>query len=123
MDERRKFARLSADVEVVWKKRIQPPGSAFETKNTTRNISAGGICLIVYEKVNENDILELEIRLPTGNAIRALGKAVWVSEYEIVGEATGNSYDIGVEFIDIADDEREEINKFVFRGIQRLRHP
>ena len=117
---RRKFLRLNADVEVSWKKANRPATGLSGTVNNTRNISAGGICLCVYEEIQESETLELQIKLPTGKIIETKGLAVWINEYEIIGEDR-SSYDVGIEFLDISDTDREEINKFVFHGIQRTR--
>jgi c-di-GMP-binding flagellar brake protein YcgR len=114
MKEKREFARLDLNVKVDWKRTLvtSEPGQEFSDK--TKNISAGGLCLVVYEKLDIGEILEIEMVLPSKETIRAEGKVVWISEYEIEGEEEETIYDIGVQFVKISDKEREEISKFVF---------
>lgn len=116
MDERRKFVRLNFDVDVAWKK-IPPLDSSNPHRNSAKNISEGGICLITNEPVAVGDTLDLVIKLPAQNVINAQGKVVWASEFEVIGATREKKYDAGVEFIQIRENEQEEIKKFVLRHL------
>jgi c-di-GMP-binding flagellar brake protein YcgR len=111
-DERRKFVRLDLNTMVEWEKLDSAePSGEFVSKN----ISSGGICLIVNDTINIGDKLKLKISLPTLKKINSNGKVVWVEDFEIVGERREKRYEAGIEFFGISDEDREEINKFVFR--------
>ena len=111
MEERRKFVRLNIDVEVKWEK---ISGAPLDNINVTKNISGGGICLIVYEELRVGEELSLEIKLPTKELIAAKGKVLWISEFQIISEECKKRYDTGIEFLDICNEDREKIEKFVF---------
>ncbi len=111
MEEKRKFIRLDVNVGVKWKKIKE----ASLTADIAKNISEGGICLIANEKVAIGDLLDLEIELPTGKKITSKGKVAWVNEFEIIiGKMQMKRYDVGAEFLGISDEDREEIEKFIF---------
>ncbi len=115
MKERRKFVRLNTNVDVKWAKITDEKESLLGDLSVTKNISGGGICLTVYGgNITESDFLYLEIELPTKRIIKTKGKVVWVGEFEIIGGRYEKRYDVGVEFLEIKDEDIEEINKFVF---------
>ena len=58
--ERRRFPRLDASVGIEYSILGKAP---LKETAFTKNISAGGICLIVYEKIEVNTILSLRINL------------------------------------------------------------
>lgn len=114
MIERRKFKRLDVSkIEVSWKKESNPSSVAY-----TKNISAGGICLMsnAADSLKEGDFLSLEFKLPTGKKVLVKGRVVWSEDYEIVGQEN-KSKEAGVEFVDISDEAKEHISKFIFSAI------
>jgi len=114
MKDKREFARLDLNVKVDWKRTSATSEPGQEFSDETKNISAGGLCLVVYEKLDVGEILQIEMELPSKEIINAEGKIVWISEYEIEGEEEEKIYDIGVQFVKISEQEKEEISKFVF---------
>lgn len=79
----------------------------------TKNISEGGICLIVYDKVDIGHTLRLKIELPTKKVVESKGKVVWVKEFEIIGKSNEKRYDIGVEFSEVNPQDRDEMKNFI----------
>jgi len=114
VQERRRFVRLTTNVRVKWKKIIDTYEDIAEHINDTKNISGGGICLMVDERLGVGDRLYLEIELPTKKIIYSKGRVVWIKEYEIIGQPHKKSYDTGIEFLEIGDKDREDIKKFIF---------
>ena len=111
MQEKRQFVRLDITVNVKWSKDLTP----LEKSDKSRNISGGGICLMTEEKgLAVGDRLNMEFELPTKKIIEAKGKVVWVEKFEIMNREYGQKCDAGIEFMDIADKDREDIKKFVF---------
>ncbi|MCX7661427.1 MAG: PilZ domain-containing protein, partial [Candidatus Omnitrophica bacterium] len=79
------------------------------------NISKGGICFITYEELLPGNLLKLEIYLPgEKNPIRAFGRVAWSKRFTIASEKDywGDRYDVGVEFIEINDSDREKIENY-----------
>jgi len=107
--ERRKFVRLNINVEINYS--IIPHEEQQETG--TKNISAGGICMVSDKPLSIGDTLQLEIKLPEDPpSIQVKGKAVWVKQF--IATEKHESFDIGVEFINISEENRKRINKYVF---------
>ena len=109
--ERRRFPRLitSADVEytILEKKALQ------EKDTVSKNISAGGICLIAYEKVGLGSLLDLKIRLEDINeTLEVKGRVVWSSYFTFDADKK-DRYDLGIEFIEINESDRQKISKYI----------
>ena len=114
--EKRQFPRLNVSVDVEYKileKELSPEKVTF-----TRNIGAGGICLIVYEKIAIGSILALRINLKDANCvIETKGRVVW-SEYFTMSADSRDRYDLGIEFMDINESDRQKISQYVFKLIK-----
>ncbi len=109
--EGRRFVRLNALVDVVYKKL----SFLEEELSLTKNISKGGICLIAYEELKESDILDLEIYLPEDKIpINATGRVVWVKEFIIGSPIKGKRFDAGIEFMEIKEEDLNRIDRYVF---------
>lgn len=116
MEERRKFQRLNWSVEVHWKKFETPSRPLPESATVSKDISAGGIRLILRGQVSPGDILELEIRLGGGKDIRTKARVVWVDTFTITGGKEESAFEGGVEFIDMSDETRKLIESFVMES-------
>lgn len=111
VEERRKFIRLDINVEIRYSLMKQTPA---KLTTSSRNISAGGIRMLADEKLNKGDILKLEILLSKELPIvDAVGRVCWVKSFSVATEQNMR-YDIGVEFIEIKEEDRKQINKYVF---------
>jgi len=110
--EKRRWPRAKVMAEIQWSRdEDASPGLTEKTKN----IGAGGVCLVSKEKLNSGDRLRLEINLPTGDTIRAKARVVWTKKYEITVSKTNEiGYYTGVEFIDILEEDRAKIEQVVF---------
>jgi len=113
MEEKREFVRLDLNVKVDWKRIGATSEPTAEFTNETKNISAGGLCLVVNEKLEAGEELQIGMELPSGEIIDVKGRVVWVSEYEIFGREQEKIYDVGIQFMNISKKERKEINEFV----------
>ena len=115
-EEKRKFVRLNALVDVVYN-RISP---SVQTKlSLVKNISKGGICLIAYEELKEQDMVDLKMFLPQEEKpIQAVGRIAWIKEFSIGNLAEGRRFDVGVEFVEIKDEDAARIGKYVFAHLK-----
>ena len=109
MDIKRNFQRLDLCVGVKWRKLDD---STAHNITETKNISQGGICLKAYQEVSVGDILKMEIQLPGGKIIRPTAKIAWIGDFEAVGRKSQKRYNVGIQFIDLREIDREEIRKF-----------
>lgn len=109
IQERRRFVRLDASVEIFYSLEANQDAVSCLSKN----ISAGGICLIVYEPLNAGDTLSLRIYLPDDKPfVVARGKVAWIKTFKIAGEK--ERYDAGLEFTEINQGDRKRIDNYVF---------
>jgi len=113
MKEKREYVRLDLNVKVDWKKIGETSDPSDEFTDKTKNISVGGLCLIVNEKLNVGDKLQIGLELPSKKIINTEGRVMWINEYEIFGKEEEQFYDVGIEFMKTSKDEREEIKEFV----------
>lgn len=120
-EEKRRYARLNASVDVRWNKIVDPGEKAAYNETITKNISEGGICLLAYEKAEVGDILDLVFELPSQKVIRSKAQVRWVKEFKMGGEKAQQGYDIGLEFLDILNEDRKEIKNFVFSLLPSVR--
>ena len=116
MEERRKFPRLNWSVEVRWKKSTGSLDPNLKNTGSTKDISAGGIRLILKEGVQTGDVLELDILLGGGKTVQAKGRVVWVDKFQITGGTDEVGYEGGIEFIDMDDQTGIQINNFIFES-------
>ena len=105
--ERRKFPRARFTCKIVVS--LSPHSVIAQTKN----ISAGGIRISMAEMVNPADIIDLELFLKKDNPIRCKGRVVWATEVMNPMENIASMYDVGIEFLDISDQDREYIKNMV----------
>lgn len=109
--DRRRFPRLNVTVDIQY--RLLPEAVAYAT-GATSNISAGGICIILYEEVPVGSVLELNIYLPDGQPIiKAKGRIVWIKPFDVARDQK-ERFDAGVEFIDLNENDESRIAKYVF---------
>lgn len=113
MGAKREFIRLKLNVRVDWKKILETTDVVGKFPDTTRDISAGGLCLNMDEELLIGDRLQIKMELPSKKVINAQGRVVWVKEFGIDSRGEKKTYDTGIEFTAIRDEDREEINKFV----------
>jgi len=111
IQDRRKFVRLNAGVEINYT--VLGNESQQKEQTATKNISAGGICLIAYEQLRTGDVLSLSFSLSDSQPPVVInGKVVWTKSFKVASEK--ECYDVGVEFTDVGDADRKRIDKYIF---------
>ncbi|MFH1094455.1 MAG: PilZ domain-containing protein [Candidatus Omnitrophota bacterium] len=114
--ERRKFPRLNLSVDIEYS--VIGKNQSSKSEGVTKNISSGGICVIVYERIDIGDILSLVINLPAGERpIQTEGRVVWIGDF-ILSDDKRSSWDTGVEFTEISEDDSQRLSKYVFTLIK-----
>jgi c-di-GMP-binding flagellar brake protein YcgR len=118
-ENRREFPRLDFDVE--FKHWVFSEPSLKPIRNKGKNISAGGLCIMVFEKLEIGTLLKLEFSLQGADKpIMAKGKVMWIDELVIFSHGTHVSYNCGVEFVEISPHDQENISLHIMRNIKTL---
>lgn len=113
--ERRSYMRLKASVSVEYNV-IGKPGTMGVF---SKDISAGGLCVIIKEQLPKDTPLQLEIKIPDlKDPICALARVIWQKRFEIVDKESKVGYDTGVEFTGISDFDRFNINRYVMERVE-----
>lgn len=115
---RRKFPRANFPCLV----KIVVNGSAEDGLLThTENISTGGICVILRKGLELFTAINIEIDLMDGEEhIVCQGKVVWVVRRKATDALKPSYYDIGIEYVDIANEGRQRIGSVVGHIVKNL---
>ena len=117
MEDKRKYPRLNWSVVVHWEKVSDAPTrDKFPNLGASKDISAGGVRLILREGIEVGDILDLDIDLGGGKNFRGKGRVAWVEKFQITGWQDETGYEGGIEFIDITDEQRQELARFTMQS-------
>jgi c-di-GMP-binding flagellar brake protein YcgR len=110
--EKRKFSRIPLNVKVKYD---VLKGSTQRTGETrSKNVSAGGICLTVPEKIDIGALLRLKLSLQgEDDFITVKGKVVWVEEFSINHMSDQKAYDCGIEFVDVDPQVQKDISRYL----------
>ncbi|MDD5449259.1 MAG: PilZ domain-containing protein [Candidatus Omnitrophica bacterium] len=106
--ERRRFVRVSANIPVIYS---LPKGSSNLIVRGTKDISIGGICITITEKLSPRSNISLAIEI-TGGAepIIASGEVAWTKENTEIDDKEGIRYfDTGIEFKGIIPKDKERL--------------
>ena len=110
--ERRRFPRIrGAVVEYV------PLGEAAkEDVSFTKDVSKDGVCILIGEGIEIGTILCLKIYLPNSpDPIEAKGQVVWKEASSYLNAKTSKRvyYDVGMEFVDIDQKNKERLYRYI----------
>jgi Tfp pilus assembly protein PilZ len=113
---RRRFPRVNYPCLVV----IRREDASHDIILThTENVGVGGICVILKQDVQMFTPVDLELDLlDLGDHIKCHGKVVWNVQRKSDANSKPAFFDIGVEFVDLADQEKKRIEEVVNRLVQ-----
>ena len=108
--DRRKFPRANYKCLVTLRKK-----DGVQTFTTqTENIGAGGICVILPERLDIFSNVDLVITLAEGRPpIKTNGSVVWTVKSCDPKKSKANCYDTGIEFADLSKEHNLLIEKIV----------
>ncbi|MBU1077768.1 MAG: PilZ domain-containing protein [Spirochaetes bacterium] len=107
--EKRKFQRVNSTFE-VWYQTLDMEDLSFG-KPITKNISGGGLLLILPEIEKVGMAIRLKFRLPLyDEVINIEGKVVRVKRLDV------GLYDMGIEFTQIKSKDRDLITAFAMEN-------
>ena len=82
----------------------------------TDNVGVGGVCVALKQSVKIFSVLEIELDLlDLGDHIRCKGKVAWNIEEESGDKKNPKIFDVGIEFIDIADEDQSRLQEVIDR--------
>ena len=82
----------------------------------TDNVGVGGVCVALKQSVKIFSVLEIELDLlDLGDHIRCKGKVAWNIEKESCDKKNPKIFDVGIEFIDIADEDQSRLQEVIDR--------
>ena len=114
--EKRRFPRLLMNVEVEYAVAGIEDAELYTTGS--KNVSEGGICVIVFEKVACGTIVNLKFEMPEWNRfITAKGKIAWMRELTFDKNQSCDMYEAGIEFVEINPEDRRKINEYIISKI------
>jgi c-di-GMP-binding flagellar brake protein YcgR len=118
MVEKRKFPRLPLSVNVSCE---VLDGSALSAEEAmAKNISAEGICLVVLEKIDNGNFLELKLSLAGEVSFMTVkGRVVWVEEFTVSHASDYKAYDCGIEFVDVSPQDQESISRYLINPLRQ----
>jgi c-di-GMP-binding flagellar brake protein YcgR len=119
--QRRQFFRFNCIIPVKYRIVAFSGNSKINesplTNAVTRDLSGGGLCLAVREKIETNKIVECDLFITEGKVINFLGKVLRLSDHEEKGIY---KYEAGIEYIKIDDKCRESIIGYIFQEQRKL---
>jgi len=113
--ERRKYIRLRANLQLTY----TIPQSRIVRTTSAKNISADGIRFETHEKeLAEGQAVELKLEAPGAfSPIHAKGIVIWKRKLSLEDNAP---YDVGIEFTEIEEDNKNTFLKFLCDLIYNL---
>jgi len=110
--ERRRFVRIPATTPIRYS---FPKKTGHVKAAKIKDVSIGGICIVINEKLSLKSDLCLEIAAAGNpNPIFAKGEVIWIKEAAESRDNEGVRYfNIGVEFKDILPKDRERLSIFI----------
>ena len=120
--QRRKYFRLECSVAVKYRivdsfNEFKNEGIQFK-KSLAINLSGGGICLLLEEKIDVGKLVECEITTYQNRVIRFFGKVI---RYEKNQVESRFKFLAGIAYIKINENDREAVVKFIFNEQRILR--
>jgi c-di-GMP-binding flagellar brake protein YcgR len=106
--ERRRYIRLEVPLKVTY---TIPELHKIYTA-VAKNISADGIRFETHERaIKESSVIELKLDIPNvASAVHIKGRVIWKSKLSLEDSAP---FDVGVEFLEIEDDNKNTFLKFL----------
>ena len=113
MDERRKFPRFKVGVEVHWKKIASADEKTAQHISHVKDLSTGGVCLVLHSGIRLGDLLQLDIKLPGDKGdIHIKGKVVWMDFQARIPGRDSTACEGGIEFLELSSETQKELERF-----------
>lgn len=116
---RRKFPRVSYPCLVVIRNGQDSDEKDDVILTHTNNVGVGGVCVVLKQSIKMFSEVELELDLlDLGEHICCSGKVVWNVQRQNEAEEKPMFYDIGIEFVGLAEEDRKRLQRIVERLVR-----
>lgn len=111
---KRQFPRMNYPCLIVIRNGDEDKNDTVLTH--TDNVGVGGVCVALKQSVKIFSVLEIELDLlDLGDHIRCKGKVAWNIEKESGDKKNPKIFDVGIEFIDIEEEDRSRLQEVIDR--------
>ena len=131
LKDRRNFPRISKETSIEVEELSYPLPREPGEDGVSKNIGAGGVCFTTAASYNPGTLLSIKINLlgwqryknsftrtldisSSREPLSGIGRVVWCQELEDEG-----GYEIGLEFVDIYEDDYKALMKYL-EGVTSL---
>lgn len=113
--EQRRLPRLHLKASVQFRDISKP--STFFTGCLCKNVSASGLCLRTEVFLPRKSRWVILVSVPSASRepIRLIGRVAWSAQ-----QPFGRTWECGIQFIEVADEDKRVIADFVERGVVRV---
>lgn len=112
IEERRRYPRIPIKAEIEYLE--------FETTDAellvtaSRNISAGGVCIITFKKFALGTVLALRLKLPgVDRGLSVRGRVVWINQLGIEEKKIDTIFEVGIEFSHVEGEDARAIQEYI----------
>ncbi len=121
--ERRQAVRLEIPLEVKY---TCAPTNNHTHVSITKNVSGSGVQLLIYEKLNLGDTIDVELSLnDKEHLFLTKGQIVWLQDATCKAnqQEEKRSFLVGVKFIDLKPSEEKRLSRFIYNKCQAIASP
>lgn len=117
MDERRKFFRFEAPVNVKYA--LENKKNALKGTTCTKNISREGLAFAIKKRLPKRKLVAMEFEIPGDNIpIFAQGVVAWAKKSN---NDKRDPFEVGVRLVEIARPDRARILDYVYKQWLKIR--
>ena len=115
---KRRYERIAAGIAVrissIEPERDPWTGRPFfrSLQETCENVSRGGVFVKTDEPFDPGRRLLVEIKLPTGQPLEAIGRVAWVKR-SVNADPSENVSGVGIEFLGAASEHFEALEEYI----------
>ena len=104
-EERRRHKRINATIRI---RMSESSEEIVHVNGITRNLSLGGACIELGEKVPVFTVCKLFLGNPGCEACELDGRILWIKEAPVQDEKSPPSYLIGIQFLSFNSEEKRK---------------
>jgi len=116
MEENRKFVRIEWPVIIKYKTIEEPH---IQDHIVSKDVSEGGARFVVYERLMKGTKLDIQLEMPFDSMpLLATGEVTWIKK---IGEEDSKTFEIGVIFKGISQNDQKRLKMYIESGIKERR--
>jgi len=116
---RRQFPRVNYPCLIVIRNDTGKKDAGDAILTHTENVGIGGVCVVLKKNVKMFSSVGLELDLlDLGEHIHCNGKVVWNVQRQDSTKEKTSFFDVGIEFVDIAEKDQKRLGSIVERLVK-----